>query len=477
MWAPERMRVIGRRPDDCGFAMIVSVMVSAIASILVLTMVATGTHVQHTTVRSRQWNLALQVAEAGVERAVARLAVDDTYRGTGIDTAESVAGGEFFTSVTAPALGWRVVRSSGWVPSRTAGNRINRVLEVTYGPPSSFRLAVLSTTTLNLNNTGTVRGNVFANESVEILNALHVQGSVTSATGTVYLKNNAEVERVADDPTSGNVYSGGFHPAERWGIRSENGAVIHRNAHSQIEPPCGSNYVNGQAVYNIENRGAVRGKTLAGGVVRYAGGLGGSSDNVCDERHPRLDLPTFNPSAYDGIAKEWTSVASYMAAPGGSLTGVHRVTPSAAELAAYAAGDVGAITIDHEAKTIAGNFTLITTGRFRYGNAGGSQAFYSGPREAMVNIIVLNATQSPAAIEIENQLKMPSPGPAVLFFANGGLIDVKNGAETDGAVYSGRINMKNDIKFTYDPRAERIYGFGAVRYERVSYIEQRPQRG
>lgn len=465
------------RRDEQGFAMIVSVTVGAIAVMLVMAMLASGSHLQSTTVRARKWTQALQVAEAGVERAVAHLAADDSYAGTGATTPESVAGGEFVTSVVTPKHGWRVITSTGWVPKKGATGAINRRLEVTYGPSKSFAFALFSFTNMYLNNTGEVIGDVFANESIDIDNGLLINGSVMSATGTVDVANNAEVRKVDGKPESGSVYSGGFHPTGRWGIRTSEQAVIERDARSQVED-CGVTSVGGLPVYNIENRGRVGGRTLAGGTVTYNAGVEGTDDGVCATRAPRRDLPPFRSDAYNGLATDYPSVASFVSAMAGgmALVGLHRVTASAEEQTAFLAGDDDAITIDTSGYTITGDFTLITTGRFAYSNATSSKPFYAGGEDANVSIIVLNDTQVPAAIDIENQLQLPDPGPALLFYAEEGLIDLKNNADGDGAVYAGKIAAKNNLDLTYDGRVERILGFGPERFERVSFRELTRER-
>lgn len=465
-----RRRVAGpaRRDDEAGFAMIIAVAITGIGMMLMMMMLTTGVHLQTATQRSKHWNLALQVAEAGVERAVSHLVEDESYTGTGPD-GEDVAGGVFVTTVTTPEPGWRVVTSTGWVPSPTAPAAVNRRLQVTYGPSASFEFALFSYTTLDLKNTGIVRGDLFGNESVSMLNAMTVEGSVVSATGSVYLNNGVEVRRTSATD-SGSVYSGGIDPIGLWGIKIENNAVIEHNATAEVEA-CDQTRVAGQQAYNIVNRGDIQGVATAGGYVT-GGADGGTLQYACNLRHARAELPEFHydPALYEDVT-EWSSVETFNDDPGRDLIGVHRVTPTLAEQLA------GSDVIDFTGKNIAGDFTLITTGRFYYGNSTSGTAFYDGPLDANVTIIVLNDSESEVApaIQIENQLELPNPGPAVLFYAPG-LIDVKNGAEGDGAVYAGKLKLKNNVDFTYDPRVERVLGFGPSRFERVSYVELKPER-
>jgi hypothetical protein len=73
-------------------------------------------------------------------------------------------------------------------------------------------------------------------------------------------------------------------------------------------------------------------------------------------------------------------------------------------------------------------------------------------------------------LTIWNKFEVLPNDPAVLLYSTG-LIQVKNSAESNGAVYAGAISIKNNLDITYDARIERSLGFGDLKLDRMAWME------
>ncbi len=196
--------------------------------------------------------------------------------------------------------------------------------------------------------------------------------------------------------------------------------------------------------------------------------FGTRSPLTCQLRHAKRTLPTFTFEAadYPGL-QEHSTVASFktwLDANAGNIVGSHRVWVGTCGTAPAADSSV----VDMGGRTIRGSFTLITNCRIDFN----SNTTYQGSADARVDLIALNASANPPAIDIKNNFTIPDPSPAVLLYATGQIL-VKNNAESNGAVYAGAISIKNGLDITYDPRVERTVGFGDVRYQRIRWQECR----
>lgn len=464
---PERPEPAGRRRRggmrprrDGGFAMVVSMLVVTVLLVMTMGLLASGLHLQAATARDVRWNKALQVAEAAVDQAIYHLSTDATYAAGGPVTG-STPDGTFTVAVERPEPGWVIVTATGEV----AG--VRRRIQVTYGPAASFTYALFSDTGLVVKNNDATTGDVFANGSIVMKQNSGVRGSVTAATGTIFMENGARIRK--NGGQGGNAYSGGFDLRAGWGIYLSNNAVIEGDAFAQEEtcsPPDPD-----PSRYSIVAGGTVQGNALAGGTI--SGSVQGTATPFnCQVRQPTKQLPAFHflpenyPSvtsfcggaSYDPCAGSAEGFQAWADAHSSSLTGVFYVNDTNP-----------ADVIDLGGKTIAGDFTLITNTLIDFNN----NTTYSGSPDARVTFVSLNPSTDPPAINIKNNFTIPDPPPAVLVYSTG-LIYVKNNAESNGAVYAGAISIKNNLDITYDPRVERTVGFGPVRYERVSWKELPP---
>jgi hypothetical protein len=448
-----------RRDSEGGFAMVVSMLVVTVLLVMTMGLLASGLHLQAATARDVRWNKALQVAEAAVDQAVYHLSTDPTYGASGPVTG-STPDGNFTVRVERPDLGWVVVTATGEVGG------VRRRIQVTYGPAAAFKYALFSDTGLVVKNNDATTGDVFANGSIVMKQNSGVRGSVTSATGTIFMENGARIRKNGGE--GGNAYSGGFDLGAGWGIYLSNNAVVEGDAFAQ-EETCTPPDPN-PSRYSIVANGTIQGNALAGGTV--TGNVAGTATPFnCQVRPPTKQLPAFH-----FLPENYPSVTSFC---GG---GYEPCVGSAEGFQAWANANPHALAgvfyvndtdpkdvIDLGGKTITGDFTLITNTLIDFNN----NTSYSGPADARVTLVSLNPSTDPPAINIKNNFTIPDPSPAVLVYSTG-LIYVKNNAESNGAVYAGAITIKNNLDVTYDPRVERTVGFGPVRYERVSWKELPP---
>ncbi|HVM40519.1 MAG TPA: hypothetical protein VM618_07040 [Acidimicrobiia bacterium] len=447
-----------RLAGEEGFAMIAAITVSSVLVVFTLAMLASGMHLQQSTVRDAAWNEALSVAEAGVDRAVHEITTNPGYTGTG-GTPMAVPGGEVEITVTGEDLGEISIEAVGYVPSRDAAQRQVRRLFVTYGPEDVFKYALFSTTGLFVKNNAVTYGDLFANNSILLEQNSTVYGSVISATGTIELQNNATIRR--NDGEGGNAYTGGYHTTGLWSLRMANGSVVEGSAFAQAETCPGTTADNSR--YNIQANGTIQGDAAARGTI--SGSVQGSRTPFnCQLRHATKTLPEYrwSPDLYVGEV-EYTSIAQWtsLGPPDTALKGVHRVWDEACTANPSASSSV----INMNGAQVVDDFVFVTNCRVDAVN----NFKVVAPQDSLVNIIVLNGSTDPAAVEIKNNFEVTNDA-AVLLYSTG-LIHVKNNIEETGAVYAGAISVKNNMDVVYDARVERTLGFGDIKYDRIAWQE------
>lgn len=452
-------RIRTARSGEDGFAMVLSVVLTSVMMVFTMGMLATGIHLTESTVGDESWNRALQVAEAGVDHALYTLKSTPGYTGTGTGTIQ-VPGGEARILVSSTAAGYLTVYSTGWSPSQASPKAKKRRIRVDYAPADTFSYALFSTTGLAVKNNGHTEGDVFANNSVVLESNTVVDGSVTSATGTVKLENGAQIR--IDEDSKGTAYSGGYDGTGLWGISLSNNSMIQGDAHAQAESCPGTSADNGR--YNIVASGTIQGSATARGSI--SGTVQGSrSSFVCEERYATRTLPQYNwdSSLYSGET-EYTSLATFQLwvdTNQTNLSGVHRLWDP--NCSSDPSGELNKISLN--GAHVTDDFVLVTNCRIDANN----DFNVDGSASDIINLIVQNSSSTPPAITIKNNFAVNS-GAAVLIYSTG-LIEVKNSIDQTGAVYAGAISIKNNMEVTFDPRVERTLGFGDVKYDRVSWQE------
>jgi hypothetical protein len=436
-------------PSDEGFAMIISMVVATVAILLVTVVLAMGVHLNGSTVRDRSLQLALQVAETGVDQVAADLdqaiRTGTTYTGTA--TPVDVPGGTYQAKVTTVAKGYQI-DSIGTVQG------VKRRIRVQYLPEPIFTYALFSNSGLFVKSTGGVEGDIYGNLDVEIYNGTEVTGDVVSATGKVYLQQNAKVLKDGDD--GGSVTSGGYDSAAtpRWAVRLDNNAVVERDVKTQVASS-GSPCPDGSS-YNVTNNGAINGRVLTPGSVTGTLPAGGVSYDCTARAGSGTSFPVYTPGQNGTVSKTLSEFAAMS-----SLSGKIEVVATETD------------SIDLACKTITGDFILVTKAVIRKSNTCGSIPTFSGSPDSIVQIISQNSlkqSQADPAVDFENKFELPSPAPAVLLYSPG-FCDLKNSVLTSGAVYCNGINIKNDLTITYDDRVERVLGFGTTLYVKSGFRE------
>lgn len=447
-----------------GFAMIVAIVIATVAILVVTLILTTGVRLNSSTVRERDWQLAFQVAESGVENSVTQLRSNNAYSGTTGPT--PVSGGEFEVKVQTKGSG-KVVDALGYVPSKNAPNVIKRRLTVEYQPEPSFRYALFSNSSLFINSgNGVVKGDVFGNQDVVIDNTSEVVGSVVSATGKVSLDQNAKVRKSGG--TGGDVTSGGYDTSTKNAVDMALNSVVEGDVRIKVASgACASSTALTGAtsgLYKLANNGSI------GGTVRMPDGATATPPILpaakrvatCAVTEGAKALPTytFDPSNYPGLQ---TKTATWFNGGGPALSGAYYIT------------DDGAGYIDLSKRQVGGTLTLISEPKIIQSNSGPAFFPSSGLGSAIVQIIALNTSTDPASpsFQVQNQFNVPTgpDAPAVLVYSRG-FCDFKNTTIDNGAVYCNGMNIKNGLEITYDPRIERLLGFGSAKLVRSSFVER-----
>lgn len=515
---PAKGTRVVRRPNEDGFAMIASLTVATVALVLALTTMAVGVSLNQSTVRDKRWSTALVVAESGIQDALVRNGMNAAISATPPPAVTgSAAGGEYVTTIArctaagspagCPKPGYLVANSTGYIPNQ-ANAKLQRKVRVTYGPDRVFTYALFSLGDLRLKNNAVVSGDVFANGNILFENNNTVTGDVISTGGWVDIGPNSLVLRNASTGEGGSVFSGGNNTAQNFGIKLANGVVLKGSAHARRDcPATGPN-----TTHKILNNGTIEGTAVSWSTISPNDSLGGDVENTCQQRASGQTLPLLRGWAADpkvtqkrlyeqyycgfsvapgacAFVREFASVADFQATV---LSG------SAIAPGVYYVNDPSG-TIDMTGKTITspapdspadikGDFVLRTTAKVKWDNSGA--AFYSGPGTATISILVENTAGAPpadcatttAAITVQNALQVNATAPpssdypakpAVLFYSTG-CIDTKNNGEIPGAAYGNPLYLKNNPVVPYDPRVQRILGFGNNRYSQATWNELAP---
>lgn len=440
--------------------MVVAVVVTTVAVILVTAVLAAGVHLTTATVRESRWQLALRVAELGVEQAAAELNADASlgYTGTGAATPATVPGGQVATKVTAISNGYQI-DAVGYVPSMTAANAIKRRLRVLYKPGPNFTYALFSSSGLFVKSTGGIYGDVYGKDAVEVYNGTEIYGDVISATSTVFLNQNAKVKKKVSDTGGGNIYSGGANTLSSWATKLDNGSLVEEHVHARVPTTasCAS-----PTPYNLAMGGTarVKGKGYLPGTAT-GGNPDGGVTKTCVTAPPYIGFPQYHydPSLYpSGVTTKTPGDFNALT----SLSGVIRVPATSSD------------TISLACKTVTDDFVLVTEAKIVKPNTCSTTPFYGGsdPANDLIQIISLFPVSDPLnpAVDVENKLELPTPAPAMLLYSTG-FCDLKNSVITTGAVYCNGLNIKNTLDITYDKRVRDIIGFGSALYVQSSFRE------
>jgi hypothetical protein len=196
-----------RRParGEDGYAMIVTVTVVMILTMLLVVVLGQAVHNNVATVYGARRATALAVAEGGTNWAIAALQADPTTAAAASNRAVPVADGSGATGTatvtvrqgtpSSPGkLGWYTVYSTGSLGIAGAPTRTVRVV---LGPSPSFPFALYADTSLTLEQNACIVGTVFSQGDVSFKNNAAVagtgtiRGSLISETGVITQFNGA----------------------------------------------------------------------------------------------------------------------------------------------------------------------------------------------------------------------------------------------------------------------------------------------
>lgn len=465
------------RKEESGVAMMIAVVLLTVITTLTVMSLTVATHVNKSTGSSEHRAQALQVAESGVEQALARIEANaGAYTGTFTGQTEE---GPFRVTVTRLGRNTYTIDSTGGARSSYVGGvwvdrelGAHRRIQVTIAPPRSFSNALFSFTTLNLKNNDVVTGDVWANQNLVMDANTSVTGSVTAATGYAEL----------DGPVGANVRTGGFKPSNGRAVDSTSsvGGTI---TASVVDPPdpitCGG---ADQSSYKVNITGHVSAGITTWGTKTGSGTYSGTyAPHTCTSAPATLPMPsyTYNANNYDAAtlyeygtptvpsATAVSDFHAYLASHLNDMRGTFYVNQS------------GAVSqsnrLDLSNMRITGDLTIVTNTPVYSAATGdnGSDAIVliaSTYDPAPGTSCEVNHDNSDCAIHAKNQFSV-SGTTAVLLYAPYGPVAVKNNAKQFGAIYADSMEIKNNQEMTYDLRVDRIVGFGPVTLEPTKWVE------
>lgn len=440
--------------------MITAVAIIAIMALLAAIALDNGSHADRTSARGRNWTQALHVAEAGVQEAIGRLEASGGVAPAPF--AGTVTEGSYDVTVTSLGRNRYQIDATGTTGS-VAGLETTRSLRVVMAPPRSFSYALFSLTNVRTKNNDTVIGDVWANGSVTVDQNDLVDGSVTAATGWVFLDNNSMV--------TGDVQSGGYDASSGRAVDVSTGARIDGKVKaSSTVPGCADDPT--QSAYTVNVVGSIGGSVTTWGIKTGSGSTGEIMTGVCTDAPATKPMPSFtwNPANYDP-ATEFASPTEFEA---------YLAAGNRANLAGtfFIAGGGANEPIDLTGVSIAGDTVIIAAAAPIDANGVGATntddkifilvSYYQPPPGSACTDTGGNPAD--CAIGLKNNFQ-PTDNTATLLYAPNGPVAFKNNAQFIGAVYANDIVLKNNQVVQYDPRVEQLVGFGPVTLEQESWLE------
>ncbi len=488
-----------RLRNDDGNILITVVLISMVVGALAALTLSTGSRADRTSASDRNSEIALAVADAGVQKTIttinaqATAAPGDPCHVFSLTFGSSALASCFDGATPQGAYDVEVKRTpQGFevdAQGATGGQSLGRKrhIKVTLMPPRLFseseRYTLFSYTSIDLkNNDEILAGDVWANDSVLLRNGTVLAGSVTAAQGWVQLEANAVVE--------GNVWSGGYNGTEDWAISLAGGSRIGETADnwakaSVLNPGCPSSDESHYRV--IMGGGTITGKvTSFGPVVGTGYGSIDTPPSVCTASSPLKPLPvyTFNERNFASVQRFDGSTAvtdfqNYVATNQNSFSGTFVIdTPTPSQTN----------RLDLSGVSISGDTTIVTNAPVFTGSIDDD----SVPDGSLAQFVVVsryapptstgcdvNHDGSECSIHVKNNFDFDAGTgtckTAVLMYANNGPIAVKNNQTMCGTIISNSILIKNNQTLDWDDRFSRALGFGPQTFE-IAKWEELPTR-
>jgi hypothetical protein len=494
MSSPSRPTTVAymRRPrlrDEHGNALIIVILVSLLVGALSSLALTTGRQASWSAASDRNHEAALGVAEAGVQKVIARMGAQKSGAYSGgcaylsmvpgevIDSAAcdgSTDQGPYELVVTRTEDGF-VIDSLGRVGGTSLG-RGRRVL-VSVLPPRIFPddsadYTLFSNTDITIKNGDHLNaGDIFANRSITLEPNTIVDGSVTSALGTVHTENNSSVK---------NIWSGGPGVAGGWAI-DVGGAVTGWVKASASNPADCSSLPN--ANYNVRLGTAHPTVTTLGSVTGTPGA--GSAGGTCTSAAAPRAITSFvyDPTNYatnPPTLHEFTNTTAladfnaWRAAHPGPVHGTFYVMPPFTPTGQSSRIDLTGWSIDGTT-TIITNYPVYTGEIDDDALAPGATAKFVvvshyAPTDSSCDA---NQFNSDCAIFAKNHFDA-SCRTATLLYADKGPVAFQNNSKLCGAVHSEAILVQNNQELNYDQKIDRVIGFGRTAWEIARWEEAKP---
>jgi hypothetical protein len=467
------------RREESGVAMIIAVTLLGIMGTLMAFILTVSTHTNFSTARGRSWTQALHVAEAGAQEAITRLqSTQGSYGGTFTGSTDE---GDYSVTVTHLSRRRYQIDARGNVLAGTAGLGASRRLRIIMAPPPSFLYALYSESSVETKGNDVIDGDIWANQSVTVEQGNTVTGSVTAATGFIYLKGGSHV--------TGDAWSGGFDPSSGEAIHLDGNAIVDGTAKASVTAPtdpvtCGGENQSNYKV-RLDSGASIAGNTTTWGTKVGSGVIGPPgvlTENVCTASPATKVMPTYtySPDNYDDEVEFGTSdtpsataitdFQNYLSAHVDDFSGTFFINQD---------GVVNQdVRVDLTGVTVTGDTTIVTnTPIFTNSMTDSTQdaivtlaSTYQPPTGSSCDV---NQDNSECSIHLKNNFQS-SGNTAVLVYAPYGAVAVKNNQVQFGTIYANNIQIKNNQALTYDSRVERVVGFGPVTYEVESWIELAP---
>jgi hypothetical protein len=465
--------------------MVTVVIVSMLIGSLTALAMSTGQQANTASARDRNSEQALDVAEAGVHQAIAKID-ERTQSGTFVNSFSftgSTAEGNYAVDITRRGDDGFIIESAGDVGGSSLERK--RKLKVTFAPPELFPgelLALFSSTSIELKNRDSLKGDIWANDSVLIRQLATLDGSVTAAQSWFQMEANSHV--------TGNVWSGGYHAVGTWAMDLGQHSEIDGWAKASVTAPADPETCDGETHQNYDvimaNDASIGGDLTTLGERLGGGFVGGNiSLHTCTAAPAPRPMPThsFVTGNYDqGTLHEFDSVSefqSHLASESGKMQGTYvvndpapsqsnRIDLDGAHLGCVPGPPVNCNTtiitnapvftngLDDRDVTEEGRFVVIS--------------HYQPPTSTGCDV---NQDGSECAIHAKNSVN-PDCRTAVLLYADNGPVAVKNGNVMCGSVVSEGILIKNDQTLNVDPRVNRVVGFGPITWEIARWEEVAP---
>lgn len=415
------MRVLRLPSSERGASLITAVSVSFVMLALVALMFTQVVHTNQVTGADRRRVGVFHVAEAGIDEAVARLALNPAFSGSAAVpvTAAGETVGTYTTTVVDPGPGVtsdRVIVSTGTLTSGSEGRTIRQSVRIV--PLGGFDYALFSASGMALSNRMNLVGSTYSRDSTTLANDTTITGDLTSPEN-ITTSNRSTI--------NGDVWSGG-------NVVISTGTTVTGN-------------VLASGSVTIQNNAKVNGDVRAASIVNNGTIVG--QQVLSSQPSPALrTLPSYlyNPLDYQnppGPPVETTS-AGFQACwqtgigcpVGVSRTAMHGV---------YHMADGGTLTGPNLRTTLNGDLIIISNGPIVI-----QRDFITATSGTYrLVIITTSASISPAAITWTNNVSTP-PNIETFVYAVG-KVDFQNLKTFSGIVYAGDVETDQNFTLTYTP--------------------------